>query len=525
MGKDIGHPHALPEAEIPLLGMGQLASGQQSLYQAAAAQDPVILQIGEGNFLRGFVGWMLEQCRKQGLFSGGVAVVQPRPSGKAKIEKLARQDGLYTLVTRGITNGQQIESAELVTIYTEAFDPYNNWKRLVAIAESPALQFIVSNTTEAGIAYSAEPLIEGQPIQSYPGKLAYLLYRRFIALGPVDASELTVLPCELVDNNGDRLKAAVTRYCEEWRLPPAFMEWMGQHVHFLNTLVDRIVTGYPDPGTADAWMAQWGYRDEMLTVSEPYYFWAIEAGPELDSKLPLRRAGLNVEWVADLSPYQLRKVRILNGTHTMMALIGQRHGIEYVRDVMEHPEWRAYIKEAVEQEIIPAIGLPAEECAVYAAQIYERFLNPYINHKLADIALNSISKFKSRLWPVLEHYLARGEQLPSKLVQALAYLLLHCRVVSNGGEAGGYSGTRQDGSSYEVRDNPAELDALAAAWKASREVEAGNPAGQAESLIVGQSRRLLQALSGLWDCPLAASPILVQAVADQLVEMGAGENG
>ncbi|ANY67374.1 altronate oxidoreductase [Paenibacillus sp. BIHB 4019] len=498
------------------LNKSLLGQEDRERYEAVQAGKITVLQIGEGNFLRGFADWMLQECHKQGLFSGGVAVTQPRPGGKPKIDALAKQDGLYTLVIRGLENGAAVQRKEVVTVFAKAFDPYSEWEALVQLAESKDLRFVVSNTTEAGLAYRPEPLQEGQPVQSYPGKLAYLLYRRFLAFEGAADSGLICLPCELLERNGDELKACVLRYSEDWGFPQAFKEWVEQDNRFLNSLVDRIVTGYPDEQQAQQWFEEWGYEDPMLTTAEPYHFWAIEAEPELDEQLPLRRAGLNVHFVEDLKPFQLRKVRILNGAHTLMTPLALVHGLEQVREVMEHAEFGPYVRDAVEQEIIPALPLPEGELKDYAAAVYERFLNPFIRHRLADIAMNSISKFKVRLLPSLLDYADRGQPVPARLVRAFAGLLRYYKVESDG--SGAYTGTDLLGTVYTVRDDAGALAALAAAWASEgtaqgAEAAAGSAQAQAERLL---------ALSELWGRDLQAVPGLAEAVASQLEELERG---
>ena len=318
------------------LNRSALSEEQQSRLEAVNASPVTVLQIGEGNFLRGFFDWMIHESSKQGLFNGSIAVTQPRPAGKSKIEALAGQDCLYTLVIRGLAVGETVEQKEIISVFSEAFDPYSDWARLVELAISPDLRFVVSNTTEAGLKYRPESLREGEPILSFPGKIAYLLYRRYLHYNGAANRGLIFLPCELLERNGDTLREVVLRYAADWDLPEAFREWVRAHNRFLNSLVDRIVTGYPDQEQAEKWFEEWGYRDEQLCTAESYHLWAIEAEPELDELLPLKSAGLNVHWVDDLKPYQQRKVRILNGAHTLMTPLGILHGVEHVRELMEH---------------------------------------------------------------------------------------------------------------------------------------------------------------------------------------------
>lgn len=488
------------------LNQSLLGAADHERYKAAQASPVTVLQIGEGNFLRGFIDWMLQECRKQGLYSGSVAVTQPRRGGKPKIDALAAQDGLYTLVIRGLEDGKRVARKEIISVFKQAFDPYSNWEALIALAESPDLQFVISNTTEAGLSYRPEALVEGQPIDSFPGKLTYLLYRRYLAFEGDAERGLICLPCELLERNGDELKACVLKYSEDWKLPEAFKEWVREHNRFLNSLVDRIVTGYPDQAQAEQWFEEWGYTDTSLSTAEPYHFWAIEAEPGLDERLPLRRAGLNVHWVEDLKPFQLRKVRILNGAHTLMTPLALVHGLEQVREVMEHEELGGFIRSAVEEEIIPALPLPADELKEYAAAVYERFLNPFIRHRLADIAMNSISKFKVRLLPSLLHYAENGQPLPGRLVRGFAGLLRYYKVERKGES---YEGTDLNGSVYTVRDDAAALEALDAAW--------------AQSAVNGESSRAaasrLLALNEVWGHDLSEVEGLAEAVAEHFTEM------
>jgi len=443
-----------------------LLAGEDFALAERTQNDPItVLQIGEGNFLRGFVDWMLHECRKQGLYEGSIAVTQPRPSGKPKIEALTRQDGLYTLVTRGLQNGEPMESRSIISSFCEAIDPYGQWDRFLAVAESPELQLVVSNTTEAGLRYMPEPLIEGQPLASFPAKVAYMLYRRYIRYAGSPDRGLTFLPCELLEKNGDELKRCVLQHARDWGLPDSFASWVTSHNRFVNSLVDRIVTGHPDDRTAEAWFAEWGYRDSMVNTAEPYHFWAIEAEEELGGLLPLGAAGLNVVWTNDLKPYQTRKVRILNGAHTLMTPLALLNGREFVRETMEHPELGAFVRETVREDIIPVMPMAADELHAYAESVFERFLNPFIHHRLADIAMNTISKFRTRLLPTMEAYSDRGEPVPDRLAYACAALLRYYRVSRTAD--GGYAGIDFHGRPYVVRDDANMLELFEAEWRES----------------------------------------------------------
>ncbi|WP_225442502.1 tagaturonate reductase [Paenibacillus lycopersici] len=465
------------------LSAASLTGDERQAYERMSGSAVNVLQIGEGNFLRGFADWMIHSCRKQGLFAGSVAVTQPRPAGKRKIAQLAEQDGLYTLVVRGLENGERVERREMIGVFSQVFDPYEEWERFLALADNPDLRLVISNTTEAGLTYKAEPLQEGEPTQSFPGKIARLLYRRYEAFGGAPDKGLVVLPCELLERNGDTLRDCVLRYAADWRFPEAFLDWVRAHNRFLNSLVDRIVTGYPDEAQAEAWFAEWGYRDDMLTACEPYHLWAIEAEPELESLLPLRAAGLNAHWVDDLTPFQLRKVRILNGAHTLMTPLGLLHGVEHVRELMEHREWSAFVRRTVEEEIIPSLPYPEPDMLAYAGEVFERYLNPFIRHRLHDIAMNSLSKARARLLPTMAHYAGRGECVPDGLTRGFAGLLRYYRAEEREGR---FVGRTLSGESYELRDDSALLARIAHAWRDARSPEAAIAALLADASLWGQ---------------------------------------
>lgn len=445
-----------------LLNQFTLQSEDVTLFQSVHNAPIQVLQIGEGNFLRGFVDWMLHVCAQQGLFQGSVAVMKPRPGGEAVLAKLAAQDGLYTLVTRGLEHGQQVSRKETISVFSNVFNPYENWQSFKELAAGPELKIVVSNTTEAGLKYEPVPL-DDQPIVSFPGKVAYLLWCRYEAFqGAADAG-LVFLPCELLERNGDVLRQCVLQYADDWGLPEAFKAWVTAHNRFLNSLVDRIVTGYPDEAQAEAWFEEWGYRDTMLCTAEPYHLWAIEADAEMEKLLPFRTAGLNVHWATDLTPFQQRKVRLLNGAHTWMAPLGILHGIDYVGELIQHPDLGTRARTAAYEEIIPTLPYPQEEMERYTNDVFERFANPYIKHRLSDIAMNSLSKFRVRLLPSIAWYVEQGLAVPEQLTFALAGLIRYYRILRN--EDGSFTGTNFAGASYTVRDNAIELARMADIWQ------------------------------------------------------------
>jgi tagaturonate reductase len=454
--------HETKHSTLPNLNYSLLDAAQTTEYKQMLKYPVKVLQIGEGNFLRAFVDWMIQACNRQGLFEGSIAVTQPRPSGKAKIEELQLQDGLYTLIVRGIRAGMQVEEKEVVTVFSQVLDPYGNWEEFLKLAENPDLDIVLSNTTEAGLAYRPGEWVPGQPIESFPGKLTAFLYRRYTQFAGDPEKGLMLLPCELLERNGDLLKEIVLKHSADWKLPQEFQIWINQHNLFLNSLVDRIATGFP-ASEAERLFTEWGYEDKLLNTTEPYYLWAIEGSPELDARFPLQQAGLNVHWVDDLRPFQLRKVRILNGAHTLLTSIGLLHGLNEVREAVEHPEFGPRIRKAIMQEIVPSVPLPEAEMKVYAEEVLERFVNPFIQHRLTDIAMNSLSKFKVRLLPTLEAYLEREGKLPHLITEAFASLLLLYRVRKD--EDDKFIGSRLNGDSVDLKDDPEALQFLTDSWQ------------------------------------------------------------
>lgn len=374
-----------------------------------------VLQFGEGNFLRGFVDWMFDKLNKENNGDFGVVVVQPRPGGK--IAKLNSQDGLYTLYSRGLVNNQKTEEIRIVECITRGIDPYKNKDEFLKCAKNPDLKYIVSNTTEAGIEYK-----KGKEIfedTTFPGRLSIFLKARFDA----KLGGFLILPCELIDNNGTYLKECVIRYADDWNYGEDFKKWLDEENCFMNTLVDRIVTGYPY-GMSEELEKKIGYCDEMFDSSEIFHLWVIEGDKKYAEELPFDKIGLNVIWTDDVKPYKKRKVRILNGAHTILTPIAALMGINTVREAMENDVIEKFVKASIFKEIIPTIDLPKNELEKFADDVLERFSNPFIDHNISSIALNSVSKFKVRVLPSIKDYIKRFNKIPECLVFSLAALIM-----------------------------------------------------------------------------------------------------
>ncbi|MEK3878835.1 tagaturonate reductase [Paenibacillus sp. FSL M7-0420] len=382
-----------------------------------------MIQFGEGNFMRAFVDWQLQQMNNQGLFNGSAVLIQPIAQGPGGVADLmAAQDNLYTVLLNGIMDNETVNSREIISSVSRVINPYMDYEAYLALAENDDLEFITSNTTEAGIAYLPGDRADDAPPKSFPGKLTALLHRRF----ELGKKGFVIIPCELIDRNGEKLQEIVERYAADWNLGAEFLQWLKSENTFCCSLVDRIVPGYPRDQAA-ALEAELGYLDNVMVNAEPFLFWVIEGPESLAERLPLAKAGLNVVVTPDMTPYRERKVHLLNGPHTAMVPLGLLAGLETVEDVMNDGTFSRFVKQLIEEELIPMLDLPADELLSYAGAVQERFRNPFIRHELTSISLNSISKFKARLLPVMLRYQQERGQLPERMTLAFAALLLSYR--------------------------------------------------------------------------------------------------
>ena len=426
-------------------------------------QRPVkVLQFGEGNFLRAFVDWIIDLLNEKGDFNGSVMMVQPLAKGMG--EMLNATLGLYTTVLRGVRNGKPVEEFRKITSVEGCINPYSDYDKFIAQAENPDLRFIISNTTEAGIAYHEGDKLEDKPQVSYPGKVCAFLYKRYQHFNGSADKGIIVIPCELIDKNGDNLKAIIKRYAGEWGLEEGFITWLDTACDFCNSLVDRIVPGYPR-AEADAICERLGYKDNLLDSAEIFLLWVIEChGKTHEDELPTAKAGVNVIWTDDMSFYRTRKVRILNGAHTMSVLAAYQTGLNTVEECIKSPLVFPMMKRGLFEEIIPSMDGDKKQLEEYAGDVLERFANPYIVHLLLSISLNSVSKFKTRDLPSLLGYVKKEGKLPVVLPFSLAALISFY-------EGTEYEGTalvgNRNGEKYLINDSPEVLEKFASLYKAS----------------------------------------------------------
>lgn len=374
-----------------------------------------IIQFGTGNFLRGFVEHFIHILNEKNLYDGKIVIVQPTKGGKTSI--INRQHGKYNLFLRGIQNGEEICEHREINSVSRGVDPYCNYDEYLSLAENPDMRFIISNTTEAGIRFDESCNFSDRPALSFPGKLTQLLYHRY----EKKLDGFVILPCELIDNNGDELKECVLKYAELWKLGADFIDWINNKNHFCNTLVDRIVTGYP-ADEAQALNEKIGYEDELLDTAEIFHLWVIQGNYE--AELPLQKAGINAIWTDNVAPYKKMKVRILNGAHTSLVFPSLLCGVETVRESLEDIQLKAYLDICLSDFILPVLG-DSQQNRDFASAVLDRFANPYIRHLWKSISLNSVSKFTARVLPTITDYTNSNKNEPKPLLFALAALIFY----------------------------------------------------------------------------------------------------
>jgi len=371
-----------------------------------------IIQFGEGGFLRGFVDWIVQLTNENSDFNASVRVVQPIEKGMCK--KLEEQNCVYTHIMRGMKDGVPTVEKKVIDVISGTVEPYEDFDAYLALAENPDFCFVVSNTTESGIAFCAEDTPEKAPAVTFPAKVTLLLKKRF----ELGLKGFIFLPCELIDKNAETLKKYILDYAKLWGYGDAFCNWIESDNLFCNTLVDRIVTGYPKDEKIEL-----GYEDAMLNTSELFHLWVIEGPQNLVEEFPFDKAGLQIILTDNLERYRTRKVRILNGAHTSMIPYAMLCGLETVGDCMKDEMMSSFVKKCVYEEIIPTLDLSKEELTQYADDVFERFENPYIRHLCASISLNSVSKFKVRVLPSILEYIKRYNKTPDYLLTAFAKLI------------------------------------------------------------------------------------------------------
>lgn len=396
-----------------------------------------IIQFGTGSFLRGFVAEFIQTLHEKELYDGSIVVVQPTKSGRGQL--LNDCGGEHNLYLRGVKNGESVCQRRVIRSISRCIDPYKSYEDYLALAKKTDLRFIVSNTTEAGINFDRKCSFHDRPALSFPGKLTQLLYQRYLMHLP----GFIILACELIPDNGKALKSCVIKYASLWELGDDFISWIENENTFCNTLVDRIVSGYPED--AEEIFAEIGKEDKLLNTAEPFHLWVIEG--DFENELPLKSAGLNVVWSDEVASYGKMKVRILNGAHTSLVFPSLLCGVETVKESLDDEQLDRFLHCCLFDCILPLLN-DNKDAEKFAADVLERFANPYLKHRWSSIALNSLSKFRQRVLPSIEDYLVKNGELPKTLVFSLSCLI------------------------YYYKNNPVQDDVSAAAFVSVSDLEA-----------------------------------------------------
>ena len=379
-----------------------------------------VMQFGEGNFLRAFVDYWFDLANEKADWNGKCVLVQPIAQGLTNM--INEQEGLYTLYLRGSQNGRKVDDKRVISSVSRCLNPYeeNGFDAMMEVAASDDLEIIVSNTTEAGIVYDPACNVNDKPCSSFPGKLTQVLYARYQA----GKKGIIMLACELIDNNGKELLKCVNQYIDQWGLEEGFRKFVNEDCTFCGSLVDRIVPGrIRDPEEVAQLEEKHGYADPLLDVGEVFGLWVIEGDPEkLNNQLPFHKAGLdaNVFVAPDMTPYKKRKVRILNGAHTGFVLGAYLGGHDIVRKCMEDETVLGFMNKMLLSEIVPILPLDQEDCRNFAAAVQDRFNNPFVNHELMSISLNSTSKWRARNMSSFLEYIEANGKLPKCLTMSFA---------------------------------------------------------------------------------------------------------
>ena len=438
-----------------------------------------IIQFGEGNFLRAFVDWIIYNMNQKAEFNSSVVIVQPLENGM--VNMLNEQDGLYHVNLQGLQNGKEVDSIQLIDVVSRGLNPYAQYDEFLKLAEIPEMRFVISNTTEAGIAFDPSCKLEDAPAKSYPGKLTQLLFHRFNVFNGAMDKGLIIFPCELIFDNGKVLKKCIDQYIELWNLGEDFKHWFDTACGVYCTLVDRIVPGYPRDSIGQI-LDRIGLDDKLVVKGEIFHLWVIEAPKTVEKEFPADKAGLNVLFVPCEKPYHDRKVTLLNGPHTVLSPVGYLAGLDTVKECCDDPVIGRFVKKVMFDELLETLDLPRVELTQFADAVLERFRNPFVKHFVTSIMLNSFPKFKTRDLPGLKIFLERKGVLPSGLVLGLAAIVTY------------YKGGKRGKDEIVLKDDPVIIELLNNLWADGSPIDVAKGVLGAE-FIWGEDLNLIPGLT------------------------------
>lgn len=461
-----------------------------------------ILMFGEGKFNRAFHCFMIQTMNDQGIFNGRIIAVQPIEQGGI-LDALEGQDYYYTVMHRGKLDGEVVQDPKIIGAISRGIRSVSEWDTLLETARQDSIEVVISNTTEAGLDYLKEDFTpEAAPV-SYPGKITAWLYERFKFFKDKEVSGgVVIMPCELLEQNGEILKARINQKIDDWNLPEEFRSWVTTSCSICSTLVDRIVTGPPPSGEEEKIAEALGYKDEMLTTCEPYLLFVVNGDERVRDVLPFHEAGLNVRFEPE-GPYKKIKVSFLNGAHTLMCAVGISKGIETVGEMLANPETRQFIMTGVYDEIFPVVDLPADKKTTYIDSIFERFENPFVRHMLKDIAMNGVSKFRERLLPSFTGYVSQYHRLPNNLTQTLSSILYLYKNSELTSDSFVYE---KDDKVFEIKETPTTIEV----FKEARESTKGDDREYVRRILGSET---------LWGKDLTKLPNLTETVLQNIRSM------
>lgn len=455
-----------------------------------------IIQFGEGNFLRAFVDWIIKNMNDKTDFNSSVVVVQGTPDAFVT-QLLEGQDCLYHVNLQGRLDGEVVNSLTRIDVISRALSPFTQFDAFLALADQPEMRFVISNTTEAGIAFDPACKLSDRPAASYPGKLTQLLYRRFKTFNGAADKGFIIMPCELIFENGHHLKEIIFKYIDLWKEElgsdyEAFKKWFSECCYVCATLVDRIVPGFPRKEINEI-QEKLGYKDNLVVQGEAFHLWVIERASnisidQLKAEFPAEKAGLQVLITDSEAPYHERKVTLLNGPHTVLSPVAFLSGVNIVRDACNHPVIGKFIHQVQFDELMQTLNLPMDELQKFGADVLERFNNPYVDHQVTSIMLNSFPKYQTRDLPGLKTYLERKGELPKGLVLGLAALITYYK-----------GGKREDGTEIVPKDDQKIMDLLTELWATGDTRKVAEGVLAAKDLIWGEEHGDLNQIPGLTD--------------------------
>jgi tagaturonate reductase len=410
-----------------------------------------VLQFGTGVLLRGLPDYFIDKANRQGIFNGRIVVVKSTDAGD--FSAFDTQDSLYTLCVRGIENGQEVEENIVNSSISRVLSAKNHWQTILACAQNPELQVVISNTTEVGIQLVEDDIHQDPPV-SYPGKLLAFLYERFNAFGGDAAAGLVIVPTELISDNGKKLEAIVFELAHRNGLETTFLDWLKEHNYFCSSLVDRIVPGAPDNETQARLEEEFGYQDELLTMSEVYRLWAIEGNEHVKSVLSFQQVDEGVIIKPNIDLYRELKLRLLNGTHTLSCGLAFLAGFSTVKEAMADATMAGFVRDLMLTDLAPGIPyeVPTGMAEDFGRKVLDRFRNPNLEHHWLSITLQYSSKMKMRNLPTLLHYYRTHNRVPEYVAFGFAAYLQFMKVAKQEGSQ--YFG-ELNGTFYLIKDDQA----------------------------------------------------------------------